>query len=247
MVEEIRERFKAVRGYWPDDFEYVLKNDPDFFKYFEALANHPWSRGSLDPKTRELILLAINSSVTLMDEEAVRINIRNALNMGATKEEVIETLELVSVLGIHAITTGLPILVEEYSKLKSDDSKSRALTQRQIEIMERFKAERGYWSDRLWGKLLELDPEYLNKYIDYSGHPWRRGRLDPKVKELIYIAIDASTTHLYEPGLRQHIQNALKYGATLEEILEVLEIAAEIGFKTCALGFKILEEELSHI
>ncbi|WP_181817356.1 hypothetical protein [Paracoccus pantotrophus] len=30
----------------------------------------------------------------------------------------------------------------------------------------------------------------------------------------MYIAIDTSITHTYEPGMRMHIQNALRYGAT---------------------------------
>lgn len=243
--EELRERFKGLRGAWPDGYDAVLRHDPEFFKSYESLADHPWIEGRIDPKTKELILLAINASVTHLREDAVKTHLRNALRRGATKEEVMETLELASVLGIHSITTGLPILVEEYSKARGGEPGGRPLTQRQVEVMERFKTERGYWSERLWGKLLEMDPEYLDKYIDYSGHPWRKGPLEPKVKELIYIAIDASTTHLYEPGLRQHIQNALRYGATREEILEVLELAAEIGFQSCALGFRVLDEELS--
>ena len=40
---------------------------------------------------------------------------------------------------------------------------------------------------------------------------------------MIYIAIDASTTHMYEPGLKVHIRNALKYGATKAEIMEVYQ------------------------
>jgi alkylhydroperoxidase/carboxymuconolactone decarboxylase family protein YurZ len=64
------------------------------------------------------------------------------------------------------------------------------------------------------------------------------------VKEFIYIAIDASTTHLYEPGLRQHIRNALRYGATREEIMEIYELTSAVGIHTCTLGVPVLLEEL---
>ena len=74
--------------------------------------------------------------------------------------------------------------------------------------------------------------------------PWKKGVLPPKIKELIYIAIDAATTHLYEPGLRQHIQNALKYGATKEEIMEVFELVSVLGIHTCTMGVPILVEEV---
>ena len=68
--------------------------------------------------------------------------------------------------------------------------------------------------------------------------------LEPKVKELIYTAFDASATHLYVPGLRQHIRNALALGATTDEVMEVFEIASVIGIHTCTMGVPILVEEL---
>lgn len=238
---DIIKRFKRVRGFWDKSFDYVIKHDYEFFECYERLANHPWNNGVLDPKVKELILLAVNASTTHLNVQAVRQHIINALNRGATKEEIAETLELTAVLGIHSITTGLPILIGESGLVMEGVE----LTERQREIMEKFKKERGYWSEALWGSLLRLDPEYLDKYTDYSGHPWRHGPLPPKIKELIYIAIDAATTHLYEPGLRQHIQNALKHGAKVEEILEVLELVVELGFQTCTLGFKILDEEFA--
>ena len=68
--------------------------------------------------------------------------------------------------------------------------------------------------------------------------------LEPKVKELIYTAFDVSATHLYEPGLRVHIRNALALGASREEIMEVIELASVIGMHSCAVGVPILIEEL---
>jgi alkylhydroperoxidase/carboxymuconolactone decarboxylase family protein YurZ len=46
-------------------------------------------------------------------EPGLRIHIRNALKHGATKEELMEVFELVSVLGMHSITMGVPVLIEE--------------------------------------------------------------------------------------------------------------------------------------
>jgi alkylhydroperoxidase/carboxymuconolactone decarboxylase family protein YurZ len=59
----------------------------------------------------------------------------------------------------------------------------------------------------------------------------------------IYIAIDAATTHLYEPGLRIHIRNALKHGATKEEILEVYELVSVLGMHTITMGLPALLQE----
>ena len=64
------------------------------------------------------------------------------------------------------------------------------------------------------------------------------------MKEFIYIAIDAATTHLYEPGLRIHIQNALKYGATVQEIMEVYQLISVLGMHTFTMGIPVLLDEL---
>lgn len=118
------------------------------------------------------------------------------------------------------------------------------LTERQEELKERFIKDRGYWSDRAWDPILRLDPDFFEAYLNFSSVPWRKGVLPPKIKELIYIAIDASTTHLYLPGLRIHIANALRYGATKEEIMEVFELVSVLGIHTCAMGVPALMEEL---
>jgi alkylhydroperoxidase/carboxymuconolactone decarboxylase family protein YurZ len=120
------------------------------------------------------------------------------------------------------------------------------LSERQRELRESFVEARGYWNP-FWDGLLSLDPDFFEAYLNFSAVPWRNGTLEPKMKELIYIAIDASTTHLYEPGLRTHMRNALGYGATKEEIMEVLELVSVLGIHSCTLGVPILLEELASI
>ena len=70
------------------------------------------------------------------------------------------------------------------------------------------------------------------------------GALDPKTIELIGIALDVSCTHLYAPGVRRHIQRALKAGATREEITAVLQLACMQGLHSMCVGGPILLEEL---
>lgn len=114
--------------------------------------------------------------------------------------------------------------------------------ERQRTLKATFERERGYWSP-LWDNVLRLDPDFFESYLNFSAVPWRNGELDPKTKELIYIAIDASTTHLYEPGLRLHIRNAIGYGATRAEVMEVLELVSVLGIHACTMGVPVLVEE----
>lgn len=119
------------------------------------------------------------------------------------------------------------------------------LSERQRQLKERFIQARGYWSEGIWEPILRTDPDFFEAYLDFSAHPWRSGVLPPKVKQLIYLAIEASTTTLYETALRQHVSNALKFGATEEEIMEVFELVSVLGIHTCTVGVPVLMEELA--
>jgi hypothetical protein len=47
-----------------------------------------------------------------MYRPGVRQHLQAALNLGATKQELMEVLELSATLSIHVFSTGLPILME---------------------------------------------------------------------------------------------------------------------------------------
>ena len=106
------------------------------------------------------------------------------------------------------------------------------------ETKTKLKAEfienRGYWSS-FWDDVLELDETFFSAYSKFSSIPSKNNALSPKIREFIYIAIDASTTHLYLPGLKLHMENALALGATRDEIMEVLELTSVLGIHTCTL------------
>lgn len=120
---------------------------------------------------------------------------------------------------------------------------SEAFTGRRAELKAAFIAKRGYWAE-FWDYLLTLDPDFFAAYLDYSALPWTSGPLAPKVKEFVYIVIDIATTHLYEPGTRIHYQNAIRYGATPQEIMEVIKVTSDLGLHTMTLGMPALARAL---
>lgn len=103
---------------------------------------------------------------------------------------------------------------------------------------------RGDWNP-LWDQLRALDPEFMEAYLAFRSVPHRKGPLPQKFKELVLIAINAATTHLYAPGVRRHLRNALQAGATVEEILEVIELTTVMGIHSCNLAVPILVEEVA--
>ena len=103
---------------------------------------------------------------------------------------------------------------------------------------------KGDWKP-LWEQFHELDPDFLEAYLAFRNVPQSKGPLEQKYKELILIAINAATTHMYGPGVRRHIQNALKVGASMEEILETIQLTTVMGIHACNLAIPILLDEVS--
>jgi alkylhydroperoxidase/carboxymuconolactone decarboxylase family protein YurZ len=196
----------------------------------------------LDAKTRALILLAVNVAATHLHQPAIRAHMEAALAAGATRDEITEVLQLVTALGLHTWTIGAPILVETL-RAAGDGGIDAPLTARQEQLKARFIAERGGWSEP-WEHTLRLSPEFFELALQLVGVPWKGGPLLPKVKELIYVAIDAVTTHLYPRGLRIHIRGAMKYGATTAEIVDVFRIVSTVGLQAFEVGLPILADAL---
>ena len=240
---QLKAAFTEARGYWSPMWDGLLDLDPDFFAAYLDFSAAPWRNGPLPPKIKEFMYIAVDASTTHLYEPGLRIHIQNALRHGATKEEILEVYELASVLGIHTLTVGIPALLSEL-KRAGKPFEAVPLSPRQEELKREFTENRGYWTP-LWDDLLRLDADFFAAYLQFSSVPWKSGTLEPKVKEFVYIAIDAATTHLYEPGIRIHIRNALALGATPQEIMEVLELVSSIGVHSITVGVPALIDELA--
>jgi alkylhydroperoxidase/carboxymuconolactone decarboxylase family protein YurZ len=240
--KKLRDGFIDARGYWNPFWDSLLELDEDFFEAYTSFSGVPWRNGPLDPKIKEFVYIAVDAAATHLYEPGIRQHIKLALGYGATAAEIMEVLELTATLGIHACNIGVPILVEELEA--AGQPISQELSEHQLALKDDFEQKRGYWH-QFWHEILLLDPDFFESYIHFSSVPWVSGVLEPKVKELIYTAFDVSATHLYTSGLRLHIKNAIGYGATREEILEVIELASVIGIHSCTVGVPILVEELA--
>jgi len=240
--QEIKDEFIAVRGGWNDTWERMLELDAEFLAAYLRWSAVPLRRACLEPKVREFIFIAADAAATHLYAPGIRQHVRAALAAGASAAEVMEVLELTSTLGIHACNIGIPLLIEVLTE-EGKRADPAPLTPRQEQLKAEFTASRGYWHE-FWDGLLELDEELFAAYLDFSAVPWRTGVLAPKVKEFVYIAFDAAATHLYAPGLKLHMRNAVRLGATAAEIIEVLEIVSVIGIHAATVGVPILVEEL---
>jgi alkylhydroperoxidase/carboxymuconolactone decarboxylase family protein YurZ len=103
--------------------------------------------------------------------------------------------------------------------------------------------EAGLWAKAL-DVLSEWDPHWTEKYASMALNPWTDGVLSGKELQLIAVGLSAAITNLDGAALRRNIRAALGGGATREEILEVLKMAAMLSIHSMSLGAPILLEEL---
>jgi hypothetical protein len=128
----------------------------------------------------------------------------------------------------------------------SAQSEAPALDARRQRLQEDFVKRRGYWTPWLEG-ILRLSPDFFEAFLAFTGTPWASGPLPPKVKEFIYIAIDGAVTHFYQRGLKMHIAEASRHGASPAEIMELLQLASVLGIHTCSVGVPLLSEEMARV
>ena len=163
-----------------------------------------------------------------------------ALDAGASRDEILFVFKCASVMAIHSCSLGAPILLEEAKAAGVAPKPTPPVATPAVDKMKAI----GQWN-AAWDPFLALDPGWTDAFMATGAGIYGGGVMTAKDIELLSIAFDASFTHMYAPGTRRHIQNALKAGASVEEIFEVLKICAAQGIQACNLGVPILEEELS--
>jgi alkylhydroperoxidase/carboxymuconolactone decarboxylase family protein YurZ len=244
-LTQAQQRAKAaleLTGPWSPAWDSLLRLDPGFVEAYAGFAAVPWHKNHLENKVKAFIGIAASAAATHLYQPGIAQHLRVAIAHGATREELTEVLELISTVGIHASNVGVPVLLEvlEEEGLRNGPE---PLDARREALKSSFIENRGYWHSS-WEGLLELDPELFDAYVEFSSVPWRTGVLPPLVKELMYCAFDAAATHLYVPGLKLHMRNALKYGATKEQLMEMLEIVSVIGIHGALVAAPMLEQAL---
>ncbi|OCK78501.1 carboxymuconolactone decarboxylase [Lepidopterella palustris CBS 459.81] len=241
---ELKQQFVDQRGLWDDDWEAILKLNPSYLAAYINLRNASQQKQRLAPKVQEFVYIAVAASTTAIHTPAVRAHIQAALKVGATADEIMEVIGLTYLVGIHTVTLGAPILLELMEELGIDGAGTSTFDAERERIKSDFVKQRGFWTDT-WNPLLQLDPQFFEAYTNFSSLPSKTGVLEPKVREIVTCAFDAATTHLYGRGTKIHMRNALRLGATPDEIMEMLEITSLMGIDGVTAAAPLLREQLS--
>lgn len=211
-IDEMRKH-----GRWNPLWDQLAEWDPEWIDQFLCAATAPWKNGILPAKTIELICIAGDAVCTHSYAPGTRRHIRAALELGATRGEILAVLKLASLVGFQTLHLAIPILAAELGE----------------------STERGPLP-----QLREWDAAW-SAQVSAVADSARDGTLDAKTVELICVGVNAAATHLNADAVRHHVRAALTAGATRQEIVEVLKVASTIGIHACNLAVPILAEELA--
>lgn len=93
--------------------EIFKQEAPDVAEAFDGLIRALVASKGLDPKTRQLIYIAMKASMG--DQMAVKAHVPMAKAAGATKEEVVDAILMtLTVSGIRGVVTCLPDAVKQF-------------------------------------------------------------------------------------------------------------------------------------
>ncbi len=234
---------KKPTGPWEHAAIALLQHwDPAWAQACQAMSKNPWTSNILPRKFVELVSVAINAACTNLNRKGTRRHIRAALDAGATRDEILTVIKMASVMSIHSCSLGAPILLEEADAAgKMPAAGPTGATP----ACDRMK-EIGQWNEA-WDPFFQLDATWTDQFMAAGAGIYGNGIFSPKEIELLSIAFDASFTHMYAPGTRRHIKGALKAGASMAEIMEVLKLCVVQGVEACNLSIQILAEELGAI
>ena len=99
--------------------EKLLNNDNKIIKRIFNLDTNAFAPGALDIKTKEL--LGLVASAVLRCDDCVRYHLESSLEQGATKQEVMETLSIATLVGGTIVIPHLRRAYEYWEALEESE------------------------------------------------------------------------------------------------------------------------------
>ncbi len=95
--------------------ENFIKEAPEVQKAYQGFIGSLIELEGLDAKTKQLIYIGMK--IVSDDLNAIKMHVPMAKQLGASREEVVSVAMLaISVIGLKAVSTFLPVIIESYEK-----------------------------------------------------------------------------------------------------------------------------------
>ena len=234
----VRAEFTRRRGHWNDDWEAMLGYSPAYVAAYLEFSAYVADRGTLSPKFRELIYVATNCTPTHMFEKGLRNHARQAIALGATRDELMAVVATVSAMGYFSYVLTAQAVA---------DADAGAAAVPNTSLMDQVRADHAALYGNVQGEFdvaLRLDPEFHARWLDFANAPLcgPTAALSPKEAHLISLAVHAQCTQLDSTGARLHARAALAHGASVEEVLDVARLVASMGIHAMVFALPVINE-----
>ncbi|MGF6372938.1 alkylhydroperoxidase/carboxymuconolactone decarboxylase family protein YurZ [Paraburkholderia sp. RAU6.4a] len=105
-------------------WETIYRWDPQYLEKFLAMGLGLWTDNILPPLWIEFLCIAGDAAITHLYAHGTRRHTRAALELGATREQILEVLKIVSLQGIEACELGVPLLQAECAEFERAQRKT---------------------------------------------------------------------------------------------------------------------------
>lgn len=187
---------------------------------------------ALTPLEQAMVRLGLAVSVTSLAVGETRAAIAQCLDLGATPEQVQEIVSMISGLGVHSLMISASFILDAASDRSLID-REKPLSVDQTALWKKHVGSDPFWQgfeQELPGFLsamLRLSPDQFVAFFDYCAVPWKIGSVRARLKELIAMASDATPAHMFMPGFKLHLRNAIALGAGSAAVQGALTLAAQ--------------------
>lgn len=231
----VREAFKRRRGHWNDDWEAMLAYSPGYVAAYLEFSAYVADRGTLSPKFRELIYVATNCTPTHMFEKGLRNHARQALALGATRDELMAVVATVSAMGFHSYVIAAGAVV---------DVAPAATDAASVDAVRADHAALFGNVDDAFDVGIGFDPAFHARWLNFANAPLHgtSAALTAKESHLISLAVHVQCTQLNAAGARLHARAALAHGATVDEVLDVARLVSSMGIHAMVFALPVINE-----
>jgi 4-carboxymuconolactone decarboxylase len=200
-----------------------------------------WGRAEMDPKARELAMVAALGALGAGGYVQLRQHAGYALNFGATPDELRELVYLTTV------SAGFPRALNMAAEIKAVLDEAGAKAAQPDSPFSGDRHRRGLDEMAMLGKVPDVDigahpvlsplsrdfPFLVDAVVAYSmGDVWTRPALNPALRQIATVAAFGALGDAW-PQMRLHTGHALRLGVTREALKEVINVL------TVAVGFPV--------
>ena len=113
MADNVKEFFQQFK----QDVGRLKEEAPDVVNGFAGMFSKIMRDGAITLKTKELIAVAIG--VALKCEPCIRLHVQKCLDVGCTREEILEAASVAVMMGGGPAYTHMPMVLETLEELQS--------------------------------------------------------------------------------------------------------------------------------